>query len=80
MLNSGRDNEANLLDLSQQVHRIQRNVHEHLSPTLLRLVDGTSRVNAGKLIPLTGDDHWICNVPRHADLEQIIADLERKIV
>jgi hypothetical protein len=79
MLNSGRDNEANLLDLSQQVQRIQRNVHEHLSPNLLNLVDGTSRINPGKLIPITSDDHWICTVPRHADLEQIIAELEGKI-
>ncbi len=47
MLNSGRDNEANLLDLSQQVQRIQRNVHEHLSPNLRNLVDGTSRINSG---------------------------------
>ncbi len=79
MLNSGRDNEANLLDLSQQVQRIQRNVHEHLSPNLRNLVDGTSRINSGKLIPITSDDHWICTVPRHADLEQIIAELEEKI-
>jgi len=79
MLHSGRDNEANLLDLSQQVQRIQRNVHEHLSPNLLNLVDDTSRINTGKLIPITSDDHWICTVPRHADLEQIIADLEAKI-
>lgn len=79
MLNSGRDNETNLHDLSQQIHRIQRNVHEHLSPNLSNLVDSTSRINTGKFIPITSDDHWICNVPRHADLEQIIAELEAKI-
>jgi len=79
MLNSGRDSEANLLDLSQQIQRIQRNVHEHLSPSLLHLVDETSEMNTGKLIPLSNDHHWICNVPRHADLEQIITDLEAKI-
>ncbi|CAF1200319.1 unnamed protein product [Rotaria sordida] len=79
LLNSGRDNEENILDLSQQIQRIQQNVHGYLRPTLLRLVDDTSRINTGKLIPLTNDDHWICNVPRHADLEQIIADLEVKM-
>lgn len=79
MLNSGRDNEANLLDLSQQVQRIQRNVHEHLSPSLRTLADRTSQINTGKLIPITDDDHWICTVPRHANLEQIIAELEEKI-
>jgi 23S rRNA A1618 N6-methylase RlmF len=36
-------------------------------------------MNTGKLIPLSNDHHWICNVPRHADLEQIITDLEAKI-
>ncbi|CAF4273756.1 unnamed protein product, partial [Rotaria sp. Silwood2] len=79
LLNSGDDNEENILDLSQQIQRIQRNVHGHLRPTLLRLVDDTSQINTGKLIPLTNDEHWICNVPRHADLEQVIADLEVKI-
>jgi len=76
MLNSGRDTETNLLDLSQQIQRIQRNIHEHLSPNLLNLVDG---INTGKFIPITTDDHWLCTVPRHADLEQIIAELEAKI-
>jgi hypothetical protein len=79
LLNNGRDNEENLIDLSQQIQRIQRNVHEHLSPNLINLVDGTSRINTGKFIPITSDDHWICTVPRHADLEQIIADLEEKL-
>ncbi|CAF1297029.1 unnamed protein product, partial [Adineta steineri] len=80
ILNSGRDSEANLLDLCQQVQRIQRDVHEHLSPSLLRLIDESSRINPGKLIPLSsGDGHWLCTVPRHADLEQIIADLEAKL-
>ncbi|CAF3709392.1 unnamed protein product [Rotaria sp. Silwood1] len=79
LINNGRDNEENILDLSQQIQRIQRNVHGHLRSTVLRLVDDTSRINTGKLIPLTNDDHWICNVPRHVDLEQIITDLELKI-
>ena len=79
MLNSGRDSEENLLDLSQQIQRIQRNVHEHLSPSVLRLLDEASRLAPGKLIPLSSDQHWICTVPRHADLEQIIADLEARM-
>ncbi|CAF4613932.1 unnamed protein product, partial [Rotaria magnacalcarata] len=66
-------------DLSDQIQRIQRNVHGHLRPTLLRLVDDSSRINSGKLIPLTNDDNWICTVPRHADLEQIIGELEAKM-
>ncbi|CAF1254316.1 unnamed protein product [Rotaria magnacalcarata] len=79
LINSGRDNEANIFDLSDQIQRIQRNVHGHLRPTLLRLVDDSSRINSGKLIPLTNDDNWICTVPRHADLEQIIGELEAKM-
>ena len=76
LLNSGRDSDANLLDLSQQVQRIQRNVHDHINPSFRNLID---RPSTGKLIPITDDDHWICTVPRHADLEEIIAELERKL-
>jgi hypothetical protein len=79
LINSGRDSEANLFDLSQQIQRIQRNVHEHLSPSLHNLADRTSQINTGKLIPITDDDHWICTVPRHGELEQIIAELEEKV-
>lgn len=79
LLNSGRDDDANLLDLSQQVQRIQRNVHDHLAPNLRTAVETTTRINPGKLIPITDDEHWICTVPRHADLEQIIGELENKI-
>lgn len=79
MLNSGRGNDASLLDLSRQVQRIQRNIHEHLNPSVSRLIDDTSSIQSGKFIPLSGDAHWICTVPRHADLEQIIADLEARL-
>lgn len=78
-MNSGRDTETNLLDLSQQVQRIQRNVHEHLSPNIYHLVDGPSKIPQGKLIPISSDDHWLCTVPRHGELEEIIAELERQI-
>ncbi|CAF1282565.1 unnamed protein product, partial [Adineta ricciae] len=79
IINSGRGSEANLLDISQQVQRIQRNVHENLSPSLTRLTEEATRINPSRLIPISGDNHWICTVPRHADLEQIIADLERRL-
>jgi hypothetical protein len=36
-------------------------------------------MNTGKLIPLMNDDHWICTVPRHAELEKIIDDLQAKL-
>jgi predicted RNase H-like nuclease (RuvC/YqgF family) len=38
-----------------------------------------SRINTGKLIPITSDDQWICNVPRHAELELIIDEQRREI-
>ena len=79
MINSGRGSEANLLDISQQVQWIQRNVHENLSPSLSRLTEEANRINPGRLIPISADNHWICTVPRHADLEQIIADLESRL-
>lgn len=79
LINSGRDTEANVFDLSDQIFRIQRNVHGHIRPSLLRITDDPSRIHPGKLIPITSDDHWICTVPRHAELEQIIADLENKL-
>ena len=77
---SSNNNKTNILDLSQQIQRIQRNVRGHLRPTLSRLVDDdTSQTNTGQFIPIMSDDHWICNVRRHGELEQIIADLEAKI-
>lgn len=79
MLNSGQDNQTNLLDLSQQVQRLQRNVREHLSPNIYHFVDGPSQITPGKLIPVSSDDHWLCTVPRHAELEEIIAELERQL-
>ena len=51
LLNSGRNNESNLLDISQQIQRVQRNVHEHLSPNVIHLDDGMSRINTGKTNP-----------------------------
>lgn len=79
LLAAGRDSDVNRLDISHQVQRIQRNVHEHLSPGLLRFVDEASRVNPGKLIPLNHEEHWICTVPRHGELEQVITDLQNQI-
>lgn len=45
----------------------------------MRLVDESAQISSGKLIPLNSDEHWICTVPRHGELEQIIADLETKL-
>lgn len=65
------------------MQRIRRNVHEHLSPNLLRFVDqgNTPATPAApsNLIPLNHDEHWICTVPRHSELEQVISDLQHQL-
>lgn len=67
-------------DATQEIHRIQRNIHEHLSPKLLGFIEETNDIfRSGRFVPLDQSEQWVCTVPRHADLEDIISQLEREI-
>ncbi|CAF0842782.1 unnamed protein product, partial [Didymodactylos carnosus] len=91
LLSNGSENEQNvLLNVSEQLQRVQKNIHEQLSPALIRIVDNRipyvqqqedlsgHQLNGGQLIPIDITE-WLCNIPRHAELEQIIEDLQIKL-